>query len=191
MDNVLTLDRSGRSEHVLQPVALWSAECADAALVVFEDLQAGDWRPREAINGAREFGLYGRRDKALRTLAWAAHAAARESVSHPAKYAARSAMFAAALAYTHLDLVMGDQGVRQARHLLGSAVYAALASEVAAKREAAFAEKLLNGSANTAPKEVGLILKNFPAQRRGGTRLSQLFCYLDGKLRPSGLNGEH
>jgi hypothetical protein len=183
MSQTSTLGNSAKAERFLRSAALWAADCADMALAFFEGKKPGDNRPREAITGARAFGHGGRRDKALRTLAWAAHAAAKESDQQSAKYAARSAMLAAAVAYTHTDLNLGTQGVSQARHLLGPAVYAALACEAADMRPGV-ADSVLQAAAKTAPEEVGILLHYFPPQPRGTTRLSQLFHNLDPKLRP-------
>jgi hypothetical protein len=177
------LGSSAIAERMLRSAALWASDCAGMALAVFEDKERGDNRPRDAINGAREFGFGGRRDKALRTLAWAAHAAAKECGQQSAKYAARSAMLAAAVAYTHTDISLGRQGVRQGRHLLGPAVYAALACEIASAKRDGFAEKILQSSAKTAPRDISILLDHFPPQPTGTTRLSQLFHDLDTMLR--------
>ncbi|MFC3528853.1 putative immunity protein [Paracoccus mangrovi] len=183
MDQTSALGNSAKAEPLLRPAALWAADCADSALTVFGDEERTDYRLREAIAGAREFGHGGPRNKALRTLAWAAHTAANESEQPSAKFAARSAMLAAAVAYTHTDLNLGRQGVNQARHLLGAAVYAALACELASESPAGVAERVLLAAADTMPEEVGILLKHFPPQPRGTTRLSQLFHDLDARLR--------
>lgn len=177
------LGSSSEAEGLLRPVALWAADCADFALSVFEVREAGDNRPREAIAGSRGFGIGNRRDKTLRSLAWAAHSAAKESGHQPAKYAARAAMLAAAVAYTHTDLNEGKQGVSQARHILGPAVYAALACEIAAEHDAGIADRLLRAAASSAPREVRIVLQHMPPQPQGTTRLSQLFHDLDVRIR--------
>lgn len=92
-------------------------------------------------------------------------------------------MLAAAVAYTHTDLNYGKQGVSQARHILGPAVYAALACEVAAENGVVAADEVLQTAAITAPNEVGILLHNFPPQPRGTTRLSKLFHDLDKRIR--------
>jgi len=181
--NNSTIGNSSKSERFLRPAALWAADCAVVALAVFEDWEPHDNRPRQAIMGAREFGHTGGRDKALRKLAWAAHAAAKGSDQRSAKYAARSAMLAAAVAYTHTDLNVGSRGIRQARHLLGPAVYAALACELDAEDPAGVADTILQTAADTAPQEVGILLHHYPPQPLGTTRLGQLFRDLDTNLR--------
>lgn len=183
MSQASVLGKSAKAERFLRLAALWAADCADIALAVFEDERRGDKRPKEAIAGARKFGHGGPRNKALRTLAWAAHAAAKESERQSAKYAARSAMFAAAVAYTHTDLTLGSQGVSQARHLLGPAVYAALACEVASENRTEVAIGVLRIASNTAPEEVRFLLQHFPPQLHGSTRLGHLFHDLDASLR--------
>jgi hypothetical protein len=169
-------------ERLLRLAALWAADCADMALAVFEGEECGDNRPRDAIVGARKFGHGGPRNKVLRNLAWAAHVAAKESDAQFAKYAARSAMLAAAVAFTHIDLKLGSQGVRQARHVLGPAVYAALACEVASESQAGNANNVLQIAADIAPAEVGFLLLRFPPQPQGSTRLGKLFHHLDTNL---------
>ncbi|MHA7776328.1 putative immunity protein [Roseibium sp. M-1] len=171
------------AESFLRLAALWAADCADMALAVFEGEECGDNRPRDAIMGARKFGHGGPRNKMLRQLAWAAHAAAKESDTQFAKYAARSAMLAAAVAYTHIELKLGSQGIRQARHVLGPAVYAALACEVVSESRAGVANKKLQIAADIAPAEVGILLLRFPPQPQGSTRPGQLFHHLDTNLR--------
>ena len=178
-----SLGNSAEAEKVLRPAALWAAACAGLALAIFEGKQPRDTRPRDAIKAGEAFGRGSPRDRMLRTLAWAAQSAAKESGSEAAKYAARSAMLAAAVAYTHTDVNIGKQGVGQARHLLGPAVYAALACEVATQKQAGVADGVLQTAANTAPQEVGILLQHFPRQPQGTTRLSQLFYDLDTRLR--------
>lgn len=177
-----TWGNPAKAERLLRPAALWAADRANVVLSVFEGQKPGDNRPREAIMGSREFGRGNRRDKTLRSLAWAAHSAAKESDHPSAKYSARAAMLAAAVAYTHTNLNDGKQGVGQARHILGSAVYAALACEIA-EQEADVADGVLHAAAHSAPQEVGMLLHYFPPQPRGTTRLGQLFHDLDARIR--------
>jgi hypothetical protein len=66
-------------------------------------------------------------------------------------------MLAAAVAYTHTDLNLGSQGVSQARHILGPAVYAALACEVTDEKLLGAADSVLVAAASTAPEEVGIL----------------------------------
>ena len=125
-----TLGNSTQEQELLRAVAVWAADCAERALPLFESRHPTDTRPREAIEGGRAFGRGKKRDKHLRIVALAAFRAGKD-VDEPSKYAARAASLTAAVAYTHTDLQTGRPGVRQARHVLGPAVYAALALETA------------------------------------------------------------
>lgn len=112
---------------LLRPLALWAADVAERSLPLFEASAPADRRPRDAIDAAREFGHGGRRTAQLRALGWAAHAASRDVDDPAAQSAARAASLAASAAYTHLDVA----SVHQVRHVLGPAVYAAQARELA------------------------------------------------------------
>src|SRR5690349_21174672 len=107
-------------------IGLWAADCAERALPVFEAKAPSDTRPREAIEGIRVFAHGGKRTARLRSLAWAAYAAAREVGDPAATAAARAAGLAAATAYTHTLVTP-----HQTKHILGPAVYGALARELA------------------------------------------------------------
>lgn len=76
------------------------------------------------MEGIRGFAGGARRTAQLRSLALAAHAAAREVGAPAAAAAARAAGIAAASAYTH-PLV----DAQQTKHIASSAAYAALALE--------------------------------------------------------------
>jgi hypothetical protein len=96
-------------------VAEWAADCAERVLKLFETEVAHDARPRDAINGLRDFARGQLRVWPARSLAGHAHAAAREVAAKPAAVAAaRAAGQAAATAH------MGA-------HALGAAAYAAKA----------------------------------------------------------------
>ena len=168
-----SLRNSADEQESLRAAALWAADCAEQALGIFESRSPGDRRPREAIEGGREFGRGKTRDKNLRTLAWAAHAASREADEPSAKYAARAAMLTAAVAYTHTDLNTGLPGVRQARHVLGPAVYAAMA----------LGDEAIRDAARSATPEVCRLITYMPSQPAGTSRLSKLYAALDSALR--------
>ena len=53
-----------------------------------------------------------------------------KEVDEPAKYVTKAASAISAVPYTHTDLQIGEQGWRQARHVLGPIVYAAYALEL-------------------------------------------------------------
>jgi len=78
------------SEEDRRFVGLWAADCAERVLPLFEAKAPSDTRPREAIEGIRAYARGGKRTAQLRSLAWAAHAAARE-VGDPVATAAACA----------------------------------------------------------------------------------------------------
>lgn len=176
------LGNSAQEQELLRAVALWAADCAEEALPVFESRHPNDARPREAINGGREFGRGKKRDKNLRILALAALRAGKE-VDEPSKFAVRAATLTASVAYTHTDLQTGLQGVRQTRHVLGPAVYAALALERAAGGEFSIGDDAIRHAIKTAPPEVHDILHHMPPQPKEDSRLSVLFSEVDSALR--------
>lgn len=163
-------------------ITLWAADCAEQALPLFEQQYPSALRPRAAIEDGRAFGGGTKRDKHLRILALAALKAGKD-VGEPAKYAARAASLTAAVAYTHTDLQTGLQGVRQARHVLGPAVYAALALEVAGGGQATIGDNVIHQASKTAPLGVRFLLKHLPPQLPGKQRLDRLFVDLDANLR--------
>jgi hypothetical protein len=192
----------------LRLVGFWAADCAQRVLGLFEARAPADARPREAIAGARAFAQGQKRTARLRVLALAAHAAAREVGDPAAAAAARAAGLAAAVAYTH-PLPTLDQ----AKHLLGSAVYAARARELAASgtrgrspsdacaartRElpasgtrpripndacAAAAEKEIRWAIRHASPKVRHIVQRWPRRTPGRGRLDSLYFILDAALR--------
>lgn len=161
---------------------MWAADCAERALPLFEERHPTDGRPRAAIEAGREFGRGKPRDKHLRVVSMAALKAAKD-LDKPSEYAARAATLAASAAYTHTDLQTGLQGIRQAKHLLGPAVYAALALELAAEGETSAGEESLRLAVETAPAEVRRLLEAMPSQPGGKSRLEVLFAELDAALR--------
>ena len=106
-----------------------------------------------------------------------------KGVDEPSKYAARAATLAASVAYTHTDLQTGLQGVRQARHLLGPAVYAALALETVAGGDPKVGNDGVGRAIESAPTEVRYLLKHMPPQPKENGRLGVLFGDLDSALR--------
>ena len=63
----------------LRVIGGWAADCAERVVSVYETRADADTRPRAAIEGIREFAAGGKRTARLRSLALAAHAAAREA----------------------------------------------------------------------------------------------------------------
>lgn len=178
-----TLGSSSEEQASLRPIALWAAKYAQEALAVFESRHPSDARPRKAVEAGREFGKGKKRDKNLRMLAFAA-VKSKKDVDDPSKHGVQAAILTAAVAYTHTDLQAGLQGVRQARHILGPVVYAALAVETAAK-DTAIGDALLQRAIQDAPPEVGQILAHMPPQPQKAARVDTLFSALDSALRTS------
>ena len=92
-------------------------------------------------------------------------------------------MLVAAVAYTHTDLQTGLQGIRQARHVLGPAVYAALALEADKNGDSTVGDEAIQRAIESAPTEVRRFLKHMPPQPKEKSRLSVLFFDLDSTLR--------
>ena len=175
------LGNSSEEQALLRPVALWAAKYAREALSVFESRHPNDTRPREAIEAGHEFGSGKRRDKNLRMRAFAAMKS-RKDIDDPSKYAVQAAILTASVAYTHTDLRIGLQGIRQARHILGPIVYAALAVEVAAN-DTTIGDNLLQRAIQDAPPQVDHILAHMPPQPKKEGRVDALFSTLDSAIR--------
>lgn len=178
------LRKSGEEQQALRAVARWAAAEAGRVLPLFERRHPGDARPREAIAAAMAFGDGARRDQRLRWVAMEAFRAATDTDPASA-HAARAASLTAAVAYMHTDLHAGVQGVRQARHLLGPAVYAALALEAEAGGERMVGADAIRGALDRAPAEARHLLAHFPWQPGGADRAETLFAALDAGLRGS------
>ncbi len=166
------------SPESLRAIGGWSADCAERALSVFETSAGPDTRPREAIEGIREFAAGGRRTARLRTLAMGAHAAAREVDDPAASAAARAAGTAAASAYTH---PLAD--VHQTKHVVGAAAYAALALELDHLGDPDVGEAAVRWAVERAPSEARDIVLQMPARQAGKSRLDTLLYELDARIR--------
>ena len=162
----------------LRAIGGWAADCAGRALPVVESLAGADSRPREAIDGIRGFAAGGKRAARLRTLACAAHAAARDIADPAAAAAARAAGHAAASAFTH---PLAD--VRQTVHIVGSAAYAALALELDRGGNPDIGEAEVSRAVAQAPPEAGDVLRRMPPRSPGKSRLVMLLYRLDAALR--------
>jgi len=159
-------------------IGLWAADCAERVLALFEARVSGDTRPREAIEGIRLFGRGGERTARLRSLSWAAYAAARESGDPVAAAAARAAGLAAATAYVHALAT-----VHQAKHVLGPAVYGARARELAAGPDSSAGDEEIRWAIEHASPAVREVVRRFPVRASGRGRLDALLCRLDAGLR--------
>lgn len=161
----------------LRAIGGWAADCAERALAVYESRAGSDSRPRAAIEGIREFAAGGKRVARLRTLALAAHAAAREAGDPGATAAARAAGSAAASAYTH---PLAD--VHQTKHIVGPAAYAALALELDAG-DSSVADGEVLWAMEHAPPEAGEVLLQMPAREPGKSGLDTILYELDSGIR--------
>jgi hypothetical protein len=169
----------------LRAIGGWAAECAERALPVYEAHPDSDSRPRVAIEGIREFADGGRRAARLRSLAMAAHAAAREIGDPAAAAAARSAGAAAASAYTH---PLAD--VHQTKHIVGAAAYAALALELDQADDPSVGGALVRWAVESAPAQAREVLLQMPARQRGSGRLDIILHELDAGIRARTLPGD-
>lgn len=166
----------------LRVIGGWAADCAERSLSVYEGHASSDSRPRAAIEGIREFAAGGRRTARLRTLALAAHAAAREVGDPAAAAAARAAGAAAASAYTH-PLV----DVHQTKHVVGSAAYAALALELDHGGDPSIGDCEVRRAIDSAPSEAREVLLQMPARQPGKSRLDTFLYQLDAGIRARAL----
>jgi hypothetical protein len=162
----------------LRVIGQWAADCAERVLPLFEAKAPADTRPREAIEGIREFAHGGKRTTKLRSLALSALAAAREVDDPAATAAARAAGLAASSAYTHPLATLEN-----AKHILGPAVYAALARELTAEGDPACGEAEILWAVGHAPPEVRDCLWRMPPRAPGRSRLDTLYYQLDSGLR--------
>jgi hypothetical protein len=166
----------------LRTIGGWAADCAERALSVYETHADSDSRPRAAIEGIRGFASGGKRTARLRSLALAAHAAARAVGDGAAAAAARAAGAAAASAYTH---PLAD--VHQTKHIVGSAAYAALALELDHAGDPSIGDAEVRWAIAHAPADVREVLLQMPARQRGTSRLDTLLYALDAGIRSRSL----
>ncbi|MEE1822281.1 hypothetical protein PUR61_08745 [Streptomyces sp. BE20] len=167
-------------------LGLWTADCAERALALFEAKAPADTRPREAIEGARTFAREGKRTALLRAQAHAALAAAREVDDPAAAAAARAAGYAAASPYIHPLATP-----HQVKHALEPATHAALACELAAAdggdvtTDAAtdVGDAEIRWAIEHAPPAVRELVGRFPECTPGRTRQAVLRRRLDEALR--------
>lgn len=162
----------------LRFVAIWAADCAERVLPLFEAKAPPDTRPREAITGLRKFANGENRTTILRRLFREANAAAKEINDPAASPAARSAAYAASSAFMH-----AVYSANQEKHLLGPAVYAALAREAASGSERDAGDHELKWAIDHASQEVRRIVHRLPKRELGRTRLSAAYHKLDAGLR--------
>ena len=80
-------------------LALWSADCAEHVLPLFEEKHSQDDRPRKALEAGRAWARGAIRCGKARAAALAAHSAAREADNLAARATARAAGHAAGTAH--------------------------------------------------------------------------------------------
>ncbi|MBV1938820.1 hypothetical protein KUF83_19990 [Streptomyces sp. BV286] len=172
------MDKVNISDEDRRLLGLWAADRVEPVLPLFEAKAPADTRPREAIEGIRAFVREGRRTARLRSLGWAAHAAAREVGDPAATAAARAACYAAATPYIHPLATP-----HQSKHALAPAVYGALARELAAGDDAGVGDEEIRRAIEHAPPEVRELVRRMPARSPGRSRLDTLYHQLDEALR--------
>jgi hypothetical protein len=155
----------------------WAAGCAERVLPLFEAAAPADPRPGQALAGARAYAAGGDRKGDLRTLAFAALAAARETGDPAATAAARAAGYAASAPYIH-SLVTPHQS----KHIHAPVIYAALARELADGDPAA-GDAEIAGAIAQVPGAVREVARRLPAFTPGRSRLDALRHVLDVALR--------
>jgi hypothetical protein len=158
----------------LRVLTSWAASCAARVLPLYESRVPADARPRAAITAAEEFASGGPRTKVLRTVAWAALAAAGEAPDPVASAAARAAVGAAGAAYLH-----PLASPHQVKHIVGPAQQAAMARELSGGD----ADAEIAWALSQSPPEVSTLLRRFPPGKPGRTRLGEFHRQLESALR--------
>jgi hypothetical protein len=177
-DDSTTIELS-RSE--LREVAGYAVACARQALATFERERPDDRRPRASIDAAQAFADGGKRTKALRDSAWAAHRAAqeaRDAGQAAANDAARAAGHAVGAAFLH-----PLPKATQVKHILGSAAHAARAFELSTGDDPAVGLDQIAQFRILAPPVVVGVLRRYPSAPAGGRRVGELIRILDASLR--------
>jgi hypothetical protein len=165
----------------LRQVAAYAVVCARPALAIFERDRPDDRRPRAAIDAAQAFADGGKRTKAIRDSAWAAHRAAQET--RDAGQAAASDAARAALAAASAPFLHALAKATQVKHILGSAAHAARALELSAGDDPIVGADHIAQSRILAPPVVVDVLRRYPLAPRGGGRVGELIRQLDASLR--------
>ncbi len=162
----------------LRAVARFVAESAAEVLEIFESAVPGDDRPREAIAAARAFVEGAPRSRRQRVAAVAAHRAAAQAPTEPARLAARCAGDAAAAAYLHPIARASQVG-----HILRAAATVAHLSELSADVDQGAAS--LERSRLRATQGLVDVLRRYPSASSpvGGSRVATLMAELDAALR--------
>ena len=165
----------------LRAIAAYAVANARPTLAIFERDRPDDRRPHSAIEAAQGFADGGKRTKAMRDSAWAAHRAAqetRDAGQAAASAAARAAGDAVGAAFLH-----PLANATQVRHILGSAAHAARAHELSAGDDPAVGADHIAQARVHAPPAVVAVLRRYPVAPRGGGRVGELIRQLDAALR--------
>lgn len=162
----------------LRILGKWAADCAERALPIYEELNNGDTRPRNAIDGIRVFADGGKRTAKLRVLALDAYRASLETKDLAASAAAQAASLAAATAYTH-PLV----DVQQTKHILGPATHAAFAIEIEKNNDPQYGNDEVRWAIDHVQNEICELLLKMPGRGEGKSRLDKIMYDLDIGLR--------
>ena len=179
--NCNTLTNSTDDQYLLRPATFWGIAFVAEVLPIFEENYPEDSRPRRALEVATKYAQGEKRGQELRRVSLEVFKIGKE-VDETAKYVTKAASAISAVPYTHTDLQIGEQGWRQARHVLGPIVYAAYALELS-KTSKFESDDMIDRAIKVAPTEVHAIIRNFPPQPSKKTRLDILFKKLDDGLR--------
>jgi hypothetical protein len=165
----------------LREITTYALACAEPALAIFERDCPDDPRARAVLDEARRFAAGGRRTKALRVTALAAHRAARtarESEHEAAANAADAAGAAGSSAYLH-PLARATQVL----HILGSAAHAARAFELDAGDDHGVGDDHIEKARGLAGPTAVSVLMRYPSAPGGRGRVGELLRRLDASLR--------
>jgi hypothetical protein len=165
----------------LRQVAGYAVACARPALAIFERDHPDDRRPRAAIDAAQAFADGGKRTKAIRDSAWAAHRAAQET--RDAGQAAASDAARAALAAASAPFLHPLAKATQVKHILGSAAHAARALELSAGDDPTVGADHIAQARILAPPVLVDVLRRYPLAPAGGGRVGELIRQLDASIR--------
>ncbi|MCP2163589.1 putative immunity protein [Goodfellowiella coeruleoviolacea] len=177
-DEDLTIELSTAE---LREIAGYAVACAEPALAIFERDCPDDPRARDALDQTRGFVAGGRRTRAMRVSALAAHRAARAAQERgcaAAADAARAAGHAGAAGYLH-PLAKATQVL----HILGSAAHAARAFEIDAGDDPRVGAEHIERARELAGPVVVRVLARYPTAPSGGGRVGELLRGLDDSLR--------
>ena len=160
----------------LRAVTAFNLACAGLVIDQFEAVRPTDERPRQALSAAADFVNSGRRSRAQRLSAPAAHRAAK-GVAPAESYAAMAAGDAAASAYLH---PLADAA--QVGHILRGQAYCVLALQARniEPMSRSAAEAVVLGEANATVVQV---LHRYPPATSRGRDDGEVLAALDARLR--------